>query len=364
MVKQTNVLIVDDSRIFRSALEACLAGEDDINVCGSVRNGIKALEFIESHRPDLVVLDVEMPDMDGFATLKAIEDINRSRPEENPIGVLMLSASVSKGSETSTRALDLGACDVIAKPENPDVAKSIEMIRRQLVVKVRYFASQRIGSAPSQETAPPVKQRESGRAAASNIQAVLIGTSTGGPKALTQMLPSLCDTIEQPIFVVQHMPPTFTDSLATSLDARCSHTVVEGRHEEIVKPRTVYIAPGGKHMLVARRGADVMIVLSDQPPENGCRPCVDVLFRSAMPVYGGNAIAIVLTGMGSDGTKGLASLKRAGAHVVVQDKETSVVWGMPGSAVASGNVDDVLPLNKIPDAVAAVIRGKRTGENG
>jgi two-component system chemotaxis response regulator CheB len=186
------------------------------------------------------------------------------------------------------------------------------------------------------------------------IQAILIGVSTGGPKALLQMLPALCGRVRLPILVVQHMPPQFTASLAESLGRICSHRVEEAVDGMPVEPGHCYIAPGGRHMVV-RRTNRIEIGVNDQPPEGGVRPAADILFRSAAPIFGAGCIALVLTGMGSDGTRGLGPLKRMGATVLCQDEATSVVWGMPGSAVAAGLVDQVVPLDGLPEAVARLI---------
>ncbi len=377
---KTKVLIVDDSRIFRSAIQESLSGERDIEVIGSVRNGIKAIEFIRSTPPDLVTLDVEMPDMNGLETLEAIQKIN-ARNKEHPIGVIMISSFTRKGADITIKALETGAFDFITKPEGQSVSESIDILRRQLVMKVRYFASRRISLSLKRNKAERLKRDESGifpkpavlsvpriqprhqkpilpgkHQSASKIKAVLVGVSTGGPKALAEMLPVLCEKIHIPIFIVQHMPPTFTQSLASSLDARCSHTVKEGRNNDVAQNRHVYIAPGGKHMLLRRNDDNVMIAINKRPPEKGCRPSVDILFRSAATAYEGDIIAVILTGMGVDGTKGAGILKRAGAYIIAQDEETSVVWGMPGSAEASGNVDEVVPLGNIPEAIRNVIR--------
>ncbi|MCP4107042.1 MAG: chemotaxis response regulator protein-glutamate methylesterase [Desulfobacteraceae bacterium] len=369
MTIRTNILIVDDSRIFRSAIEESLAGESDITVIGSVRNGVKAIEFIESKHPDLVTLDVEMPDMNGLETLKAIQFINASGKNSHPIGVIMVSSFTRKGADITIKSLETGAFDFITKPEGKNFSESIEILHRQLVVKIRYFASGRISSllskkrkakeqkkkdyrCPSPETQAPVCT-----SGLSGIRAIFIGVSTGGPKALAEILPSLCEKTDVPVFIVQHMPPHFTQSLAESLNSKCRFTVMEGRNEDAVRERHVYIAPGGRHMLVRQNNGKIVTVVNMQPPEKGCRPSADVLFRSAAAVYGNRAVAIILTGMGTDGTKGAGTLKRAGAYVIAQDEETSVVWGMPGSAEASGNVDAVLPLGKIPDSVYALING-------
>jgi two-component system chemotaxis response regulator CheB len=354
--KKTKLLIVDDSRIFRNAIKESLVAEDDIEVVGSVWNGVKAMAFIRSTPPDIVTLDVEMPDMDGLQTLRAIEEINAANRDANPIGVIMLSSHTQRGADITVKALELGAFDFIPKPEGKDPAENIKFLRRQLVVKIRYFASKRISSALAKPDIalpqlPEIPQALS--VSASGIKAILIGASTGGPRALLDMLPSLCDKVDVPIFVVQHMPPTFTQSLAKSLDARCRYTVIEGRDDDVVRERHAYIAPGGRHMLLRKRHRTVRTVVNDHPPERGCKPAVDVLFRSGAAVYGRDVIAVVLTGMGSDGTKGAGILKRAGASVIAQDKETSVVWGMPRSVSTSGHVDQVLPLYRIPYAVIA-----------
>ncbi len=361
----TSVLIVDDSRIFRSIVEQSLKNEDDIKVIGSVRNGIKAMEFIRSTRPDIVTLDLEMPDLDGPGTLRAIREFNASTPDLPPIGVIMLSIFTRKGADVTIRALEEGAFDFIAKPDGKRPNENIESLRRQLAAKIRFFISRRIASQlkpvaevlapPPSAEIPDKTEKKTGPMITSGIRAVLIGVSTGGPKALMTILPAICEQIDIPLFIVQHMPPTFTASLAGSLNAKCAYTVTEAVHNSIVSPRCAYIAPGGKHMLVRKQGNDVITVINEQPPENGCRPSVNVLFRSAVPVYGSDVIAVIMTGMGSDGSKGIAALKRAGSRIIAQDESTSVVWGMPGSAVATGYVDHVLPLQDIPGLIAELV---------
>ncbi len=360
MSSKTKVLIVDDSRIFRSIVEESLADEEDIEVIGSVRNGIKALEFIQSTRPDLVTLDVEMPDMNGLETLKAIEAINQSHDDLPPIGVIMLSAFTRQGAEITIEALEAGAFDFITKPETEKLENSLGLLSRKLKAKIRLFTSQHPDSATKSRfvvsKSPFLNISRAPRS--THIQAILIGTSTGGPKALVTILPVLCQKVDLPIFIVQHMPSTFTESLANSLDRICSHTVIEVTETTPVQTHHVYIAPGGGHMLIRRQENKIVIITNQQPPEKGCRPSVDVLFRSAAPVFGGNVVAIILTGMGDDGVKGIGTLKRAGAEIIAQDESSSVVWGMPGSAIESGHVDIVLPLLKIPEAVARIVYGE------
>jgi len=357
MNKKIKLLIVDDSRIFRSAVAESLTGEDDIEVIGSVWNGVKALEFIHSNPPDLVTLDIEMPDMDGLETLKAIQKINASKTGSKPIGVIMLSSHTQSGADITVKALEMGAFDFISKPEGKSLTESFEILRRQLVVKIRHFASKNISQVQAEKRIieyPTLKNFQK-IPVSSKFRAILVGVSTGGPKALAEILPPLCEEVDVPIFIVQHMPPTFTQSLAKSLNSKCRYTVIEGKNNEVVQERYVYISPGGRHMLLMKKHNEIYIVVNDLPPENGCRPSVDMLFRSGATVYGKDAIALILTGMGVDGTKGARALKRTGAVVIAQDEQTSVVWGMPGSAQASGNVDKVLPLGNIPSAVTAMV---------
>ena len=351
------ILIVDDSRIFRSAVIESLAAEADIEVIGSVWNGTKAIEFIRSHPPTLVTLDVEMPDMDGLETLAAIQKINADNKDSSPIGVIMLSSHTREGADITIKALEMGAFDFIQKPEGKNLKESFEILRRQLVAKIRHFAAE--GSpaifAKPLPVAGPLPVALSRLPVDSIIRGILIGVSTGGPRALTEMLPPLCEKVDVPIFIVQHMPPTFTQSLAKSLNTKCRHTVIEGTHQDVVRERHVYIAPGGRHMLLAKKRNEIMTVINDQPPVNGCRPSVDILFKSGATVYGRDAVAVILTGMGADGTEGARILKRTGAVIIAQDEATSVVWGMPGSACKSGNIDQVLPLGDIPAALADIM---------
>jgi two-component system chemotaxis response regulator CheB len=358
MPEAARVLIVDDSRIFRAAVEEALAAEEGIRVVGSVYSGEKALEFIRATPPDVVTLDVQMPGMDGVQTLEEIQRLNAARPERDAVGVIMVSSFTRKGADVTVRALQAGAFDFVTKPSGPCADACLESLRQQLACKIRLFQARRCcpGPRPAAAPAPPHPAAR----AAKPARAVLIATSTGGPRALTALLPQLCGRVEAPIVVVQHMPVGFTASLAASLDRQSCHAVVEAADGEPLRPRTVYIAPGGKHLLL-RRGpsGEVLTALNEHPPEGGCRPSADVLFRSAAAALGGEAVAVVLTGMGCDGTAGLAALRRAGGHVIVQDEASSVVWGMPGSAVAAGLADAVLPLEQIAAAVEPLVGGRR-----
>ena len=359
--KPVTLLIVDDSRIFRHALEALLEPEEDVEVIGSVWNGLKALEFIEKTRPDLVILDYQMPELDGLGTLREIKKINRSLKVK--IGVIMISAHSRKGADITLKALEMGAFEFIAKPDSDSLARNITVLYEQLIGKIRAFSRQeptalsRDMPVPLEKTkatgmAPQIRSRQT---SAGSIRAILIGVSTGGPKALMEIMPPLCDRIEIPILIAQHMPATFTLSLAKSLDSKCSHQVLEAADRTIIKPSHVYIAPGGRHTEVVQQGEKILIRINDAPSEQGCRPSVNVLFQSGARVYGGDVLAVILTGMGEDGTQGAAALKDRGAMIIAQDEASSVVWGMPGSAYRAGVVDRLVPLSVLPETITEII---------
>jgi len=370
MKNLTTILIVDDSLIFRKIVQKCLEGEEDIQVVGSVRNGVKAIEFIKKQRPDLVTLDIEMPEMNGIQTLSAVQDINAASANKAPIGVIMLSAFTKKGADITIKALEAGAFDFITKPEGNDQHKNYSTLRRQLLAKIRYFTSRKIASQNKQftpiitrpeEIIPEKKETKQTQEPVSQItktryKAILIGVSTGGPRALMTLIPDLCQRTNIPIMIVQHMPPKFTESLAESLNAKCRFHVIEAYNNQSIQKEHVYIAPGGKHMLTKQKGSEIIIHTNEDPPVHGCRPSVDILFQSASHVFGGDVVAVILTGMGTDGTEGLSYLKQRGVYVIAQDEASSVVWGMPGSAVKAGLVNDVQPLDKIAECIANVLK--------
>ncbi len=364
MPEPARVLIVDDSRIFRAALAEALAGEEGIVVVGSVFSGEKALKFLRSTPADVATLDVEMPGLDGLQTLAEIQRLNAARPPAAEIGVLMVSAFTRHGAEVTVRALQAGAFDFVTKPSGRSADANLTELRRQLAARIRLFmARRRIESdAPASGRREPAEMRHQPAHAGRSprlVRAVLIASSTGGPRALDALLPDLCRRVALPILIVQHMPPPFTGSLAESLSRRVGGPVVEAVDGELARPETVYIAPGGRHLVLRGQGGGLRTGLNDQPPENHCRPSADVLFRSAAAAVGGEAVAVVLTGMDCDGTAGLRPLKRAGAYVIAQDEATSVVWGMPGNVVRAGLADEVLPLGEIAAAVQALV-----GERG
>lgn len=359
MSDRINLLIVDDSRLFRSALEEALRGQPDISVVGSVFNGSKALEFIRNSPPDLVTLDVEMPGMDGLQTLEQIQAFNAARGGSPPVGVIMVSAFTRRGEQVTIKALQAGAFDFVAKPAGQSAEANLANLRDELLAKIRAYSSTRrrwMPAAPVATVRPPSPTARVPATKRLRMRAVVIGASTGGPRALSAMLPALCAAVDLPILIVQHMPPGFTKSLAESLSRQTGRRVVEATEGMPLERATVYIAPGARHLLLRGSSMSPVIALNEQPPENGCRPSADVLFRSAAAVLAGEVVAVILTGMGNDGTAGLSAIRRAGGHVIAQDELSSVVWGMPGSAVEAGVVDEVHPLDRIAGAVASVVQ--------
>jgi two-component system chemotaxis response regulator CheB len=367
MPPRARVLIVDDSRIFRAAVEASLSGQEGIEVVGSVFSGQKAVEFVSATPPDVVTLDVEMPGMDGLETLRAIQRFNATQPPAAAVGVIMVSAHTKRGADVTMQALRDGAFDFVAKPSGPRTEENLERLRQQLRSRIHQYLLSRKRARGAQATPEPVappqlplvapgRRRQWLHAAPHRkVRALAVAASTGGPKALETLLPELREHTNLPILIVQHMPPKFTASLAENLARLSRSTVVEAQDGDLVAAQTTYIAPGGKHLLLRQDQGHLVAGVNEQPPENGCRPSADVLFRSAAAVLRGDLVAVVLTGMGRDGTAGLGSVKRAGGYALVQDEGTSVVWGMPGSAVEAGVADEIVPLGAIADTVGQLV---------
>ncbi len=357
MSERLRTLIVDDSRTFRGIVEGILRDDPHIEVVGSVWNGEKALEFLSGKQVDLVLLDLAMPIVSGIQTLRGIQEINTGRAPGTPrIGVLMVSSLTVKGARETIQALELGAFDFITKPSFPDPERNLRTLRNDLFHKIRSFREDREAYKSPQTTAPGGIKVLSSPGPVPTA-AVVIGISTGGPLALLQIIPPLSEVIDIPIFIVLHMPALFTKTFAESLGRKCRARVVECQGVMPVQPGTIYLAAGGKHMLVRRTPeGNIQVDTNNLPPEDGCRPSVNVLFRSAAQVFGHRTIAVVLTGMGSDGAHGLLPLKRAGARIIAQDESTSIVWGMPKSAIDTGTVDKVLPLPNIPRSIYQICK--------
>lgn len=336
------VLIVDDSRIFRGVIEEALQGRPDIRVIGSVWSGEKAIELAGASLPDFVTLDIEMPGMGGLEALKALKSL--ADRQQKAIGVVLISSHSRPGAEITMEGLQLGAFDFIPKPTGPDSTTNAAQLREQLFQKLDAWKSRRgrivFSSAPAIRPLGAVRR-------SSRFRAVVIGSSTGGPEALGRVLPVLMRNCPVPVFLVQHLPPGFSNYFAESLAKRSGSRIQEARDGTLAENGTVYIGPGGRHLILNLVNGRVALGFSETPPENGCLPAADVLFRSAASVYSGQVLCVVLTGMGSDGAKGAAVVRRAGGHVIAQDESTSVVWGMPGSTVATGAANEVLPLDEI-----------------
>lgn len=374
------VLVADDAVLFRRLLGDVLASFPGVEVVGSAANGKIALQKIRDLRPDLLTLDIEMPEMDGLAVLDAL-----GRNGERTVEVIVVSAASRRGGELTMRALEKGAFDFITKPDaaSPelsrktlleDLAPRIRAVAHRLEVRAILKANSgqdRKQSSPAHavvatEPLPSpsflneVTRRMVRLSNPAKPHMVLIGVSTGGPVALTRLLPAIPRDIGVPILIVQHMPPIFTKSLAEALALKCAVRVREAAHGELIEPNTAYIAPGGRQMRLEVGPENRPIVeLTDDPPENNCRPAVDYLFRSAAHRFPGQAMAVILTGMGNDGTLGLRLLKRHGCFVIAQDAASCVVYGMPKAAVDAGMADVVLPLDEIAKRIVATVKGGR-----
>jgi two-component system, chemotaxis family, protein-glutamate methylesterase/glutaminase len=340
------VLIVDDSAVLRRLLGDVLASDPEIEVAGTAGNGSLALTRIREVKPDLITLDIEMPGMDGLATITEIRKLYPKLP------VIMFSNLTERGAAATLDALARGATDYVTKATSAgSVEGARQRVREELIPKIKSLCEVR-GKFPHPLSVPAVVAPTR---APVRIDIVAIGTSTGGPNALAELVPQFPTDFPVPIVIVQHMPPLFTRLLADRLNSRSRLAVQEGQEGKKVVSGQVWIAPGDRHMTVARKGGDVVLALKRDPPENSCRPAVDVLFRSVANAYGANALAVVLTGMGADGTLGARVIRDAGGEVIVQDEASSVVWGMPGSVVAASLADRICPLaNIVPEVVRRV----------
>lgn len=355
----TRILIVDDTAIFRRVVTQALLDAPGVEVAGTASNGRLALARMSAVHPDLLTLDLEMPEMSGIELLEALGHY-ADRP-----GVIVLSSQTTRGAQLTLRALELGAFDFITKPEGGSVEENIAALRARLLPMVKAFVRKReireiLRPGPAREAtaAPPEaiepRPRRTGR------PFVLIAVSTGGPAALSKLIPQLPPNLGVPVLIVQHMPPLFTGPLAASLALKSQLPVTEAVDAEGALPDHVYIAPGGKQMkVVPGKSGELVIRITDDPPEQNYKPCADYLFRSAALNFPGNAIAVILTGMGSDGTHGLKMLKRGGCFAIAQDEASCVVFGMPKEAIATGVVDAVVPLDQVASAIIRSIRDVR-----
>lgn len=344
--ERIRALVVDDSVIIRRLVTHALGEDPQVEVVGSAANGAIALRMIPLVRPHVVTLDIEMPEMDGLETLRHIRKLYPG------LIVIMFSTLSERGAAVTLEALTLGANDYVTKVANSgSLDQSMARLRSELVPKFKQFFL--VGPEPAPP--PPPVRAQVANGAPSVVrgavfkprfacQAVAIGVSTGGPPALATLIPMIPADFRQPIFIVQHMPPVFTRLLAERLQTLTKLRVREASEGMLVEPGNVYIAPGDYHMKIVRKGTGTVITLDQGEQENSCRPAVDVMFRSMAEAYGGSAMAVILTGMGKDGLRGIEQMRARGSYVVAQDEASSVVWGMPGAVVTAGLADSVVDL--------------------
>lgn len=348
------VMIVDDSSFVRRILTDVLTSDPLFDVVGTAPNGRIALAKLPQLQPDVVTLDVEMPELDGLGTLR---ELRMSHPR---LPVIMFSTLTERGAEATLDALSLGANDYVTKPSNVgNVLAGMQAVRDSLIPRIKALVLRENPASTGQRAlgpAPPVRRLTPGTRRAP-VEIVVIGTSTGGPNALAEVIPRLPASFPVPIVIVQHMPPIFTAQLAARLDQKSALHVREGVAGERLAPGDVWIAPGGCHLRIASKVLQKTLVTDEGPPENSCRPAADVLFRSAAEIYGGSTLAVVMTGMGYDGLKGCEAILARHGRVIAQDKATSTVWGMPG-AVAN-IADAVLPLAELADRIVQEVQGSR-----
>ncbi len=372
MRENLKILIVDDTDTYRQILSEAIEKIPYSEVSGTAPNGKIALQKIRTNKPDLVLMDIFMPVMDGLETLK------RLKADYPDIEVVMVSGCGRNNADTTMNALKNGALDFIPKPDSISAEKSIKIlhnalfpivslvINKKTVRKIRELSFTKTGNSIIPKPAPSRHDRISdGTMAPSGIlnkrrtgpiSVVALGVSTGGPKALSKVIPKIKTGLRVPILAVQHMPPEFTASLAASLDKSSNINVLEGKEGQIIERGKMYIAPGGYHMVV-RKGAgnNLMLGLNTSPPVNSCRPSVDVLLRSVNMAFPGTVLTVILTGMGNDGTDGVAAIRRRGGYSIVQDEKTSVVWGMPSAVAGAGEADEILPLEKIAGRISEIV---------
>ncbi len=360
------VLIVDDTVTYRKIVSDVLAGCPDVEVVGTAANGRIALQRLDQQATDLLVLDLEMPEMNGQAVLEELKRRN------SPIGAIMLSAFTAQGAKATLAALESGAFDFVLKPSSASMEANVEHLRRELRAKLAAYTrcrnvkqilngtsvgqvakgpeTRQIGNLPHAQGPAPAPRTSA--PPPRPPQVIALGISTGGPKALTEMVPQLPANLPVPLLIVQHMPPVFTKSLADDLNSRTTLNVREGLDGQPIRAGEVWIAPGGRQMKVQHENGQVVLRITDDPPENSCRPSVDYLFRSVAEVFGDRAVGVIMTGMGNDGSLGCRRLKHCGASIIAQDAATCVVFGMPREPIEKGIADVVVPLGRIAAEIA------------
>ena len=342
------VLIVDDSVVVRRILAKSLDKESDIQVERPAPNGTIAINRVRSDVPDVVILDVEMPGINGFETLRELRRIAPRLP------VIMFSTLTDRGAAATIEALALGASDYMAKPSAVSgLADGLSSLQSEMVSKIRALCPRQ---GPAERPAPRSSARPTARPSASPVEIVAIGVSTGGPNALADVFSGFSSAYRTPTLIVQHMPPTFTRLLAQRLDKNCPLHVREGEDGAPVAAGDAWVAPGDYHMVLAGNRESPRLQLTQGEKVQSCRPAVDVLFESVAKQYGSSALAVVLTGMGQDGLRGSEAIHSAGGRVIAQDEATSVVWGMPGYVARANLADEVLPLHEVASTIESICR--------
>lgn len=369
-------LVVDDSALYRKVVRDLLVELPDVAEAMTARNGRVALELIRTAAPDFVTLDVEMPEVNGLEVLRAINAMT------HPPGVVMLSGISAQGAKATTESLALGAFDFVVKPQRALPEESVEQLRRDLLPRVEAWIERHRSVEPQAVSAAGPLSRSAPRSRACDarpidttavaydepaappmrtaelperIEVLAIGVSTGGPAALIRMLPQLPADLPVPVLIVQHMPAIFTRTFADDLHRASRLEVAEAADGAPLRGGRVLLAPGGRQMKVVREGGLLRVAITDDPPERSCRPAVDYLFRSIAHVCGGAALAVVMTGMGDDGTLGCRLLKRRGAYVIAQDAASCVVYGMPRSVVEARLADEIVPLDALADRLVEIL---------
>ncbi len=354
------VLVVDDSAYMRHVLKSSLSAHPDIEVVDTARDGLDGLAKIDALQPDVVTLDLEMPRMDGFEALKRIM-------ATHPLPVIILSSLSQEGADATIHALHLGAIDFVPKPANGGL--SLQAVAETLVAKIRQVAGADTRklqahkarpiapAAPTPAAAPPApslwgERLQPGR---DGRTIVIIGTSTGGPRALHEVVPRLPGSLPAGVLIVQHMPPGFTRSLAQRLNDVSALQVKEAELGDVIRPGVALLAPGNHHMVISGHGT---VSLDDRPPEHGVRPAVDVTMESVARTYGANSVGVVLTGMGTDGTRGARLIKAAGGRIIAEDQSSCIIYGMPRSVIEAGLADRVAPLERIAAEIVKMSAGR------
>ena len=375
MDQNLKVLVVDDTIVYRKIISSIVSDINGLELVGAVSNGRLALAKIKLSSPNIVLLDVAMPEMDGLETLKHIK---KDYPD---IVVVMISGANRENATNTVEALAAGAFHFIEKPKTISADTSLLELKKALLPIISMIKTQIYSHATGKHTKDTKLALKSGKSlipkskklplhkseprnirsrvhkVSGKIDVIALAISTGGPNALHTLIPKLSKNLSVPILAVQHMPPIFTASLAERLDSLSSIKVVEGADGQLVEKGVMYIAPGGAHMVVKKGiAANHRLSIINSPPVNSCRPAADVLFRSIAMVYGGNVLSVIMTGMGNDGAAGVAALKRKGGYCIIQDKESSVVWGMPGSVEEAGDADEIIPLDQLADKINSKIK--------